>query len=147
MSVIGKACRAAAGATMGIAASMAWAAAPVWIESETPAAETIAAPATIYELDTEMVVHNWVLCISRAVAEELVQAREESVEKARSAYEGLTAARQCGRFAELRVILQERLYKAEAEPGKDVRAFGALVLLADDWASAFVVTGSLPEQE
>jgi hypothetical protein len=105
-----------------------------------------AAPAKIYELDTEIVVHNWVLCISQSVAEQLVEAREESVEKAWSAYGALSEARKCGRFAELRVILQEPLYRSAADSGYDARIFGALVSLSDNWASAFVVAGSLPEK-
>lgn len=127
--------------------SLAWAAAPVGVESDMPALGTVAAtPAKIYELDTEMVVRDWVLCVSASVAEDLVRAREESLEQAWSAYEAFKEARQCGRFAELRVILQEPLYSSAAEASHDARVFGALVNLSDNWASAFVVSGSLSEQ-
>ena len=72
------------------AASSAWAAAPETLDAELPPASAVT-PVLVYELDTEMVVKDWVLCISAAVAEQLVQAREESVEKALSAYAGPAA--------------------------------------------------------
>jgi hypothetical protein len=148
MNRIAKLCRAAA--VVGVCAAVpgAWAAAPVGIETELPSGDEAAAapPASLYELDTEMVVHNWVMCISANVAEQLVRAREEGVEQALSAYDGLKQERKCGRFGELRVILQEPLYKSAAESGHDARAFGALVNLADSWASVFLVTGGLPEE-
>lgn len=102
--------------------------------------------AKVYDLDTEMVVHDWVLCISQSIAEDLVRAREESLEQAWSAYQGFEEAHQCGRFSELRVILQEPLYSSTVGADKDARVFGALVNLADNWASAYVVSGSLSEQ-
>lgn len=140
-------CRAAAIAGACSIGSMAFAAAPVQLEAEAPLpGAAVAAPTTIYELDTEMVVHNWVLCVSQSVAEELVQAREQSVEQAWSAYGALKEARQCGRFAELRVILQQPLYRSAAASGHDARVFGALVNLSNNWASAFVVAGGLPEE-
>lgn len=129
------------------AASGAWAAAPEALDAELPPVDMPAVtPVLIYELDTEMVVKDWVLCISAAVAEQLVQAREESVEKALSAYAALQQARSCGRVPELRVILQERIYASAAESGHDTRAYGALVNFSDDWASAYVVYGGLPAQ-
>jgi hypothetical protein len=92
-----------------------------------------------------MVVHNWVLCISAPSAEELARARTASIDAARSAYAGLSTARSCGQFPELRVILRERLYASADDSGHDTRVFGALVNLSGDWATAFVVSGSLPE--
>jgi hypothetical protein len=145
MNAILHLCRTAAFVGVCSVASLAWAAAPVELETQMPMPEDVAA-AAIYELDTEMMVHNWVLCVSQAVAEQLVQAREEGAESARSAYESLKQERKCGQFAELRVILQQRLYTSAAESGHDARIFGALVNLADNWASAFVVTGGLPEE-
>ena len=96
--------------------SPAFAAAPGDLDSEpaTPQVEP-APPIVDYNLDTEMVVQNWVLCVSRTVAEQLVQAREEGVDRARSAYAELNAAKSCGQFAELRVILRERLYVSSAD--------------------------------
>lgn len=143
MKTTARMCRAAAAAAACLIAQAAWAAAPVGVETELPAPEAVIAAPVLYELDTEMVVHDWVLCISEAVAEQLVRAREEGIEKAISAYDSLKQERKCGQFAELRVILQEPLYKSAAESGHDARVFGALVNLADNWASAFVVTGGL----
>ena len=125
----------------------AWAAAPDVLDDELEVASPPVATAPIadYALDTEMVVRNWVLCISQPVAERLVQAREASVETARSIYAELNAAKSCGRFGELRVILRERLYVSAATSGHDARVFGALVDFAGEWASAYVVYGGLPE--
>ena len=129
-------------------ASPSFSAAPEALEPEIPNADAGAiAPVTVYELETEMVVKNWILCISAAMAEELVRAREESEEKARSAYAGLQQTRSCGQFGELRVILRERLYASAADTGHDARAFEALVNLSDNWASAFVVYGGLPDSQ
>ncbi len=120
------------------AALPASAAAPGDIEPE-PAASAKALSIRDYDLDTEMVVRNWVLCVSETVAEKLVHARETGIEAARSTYAELNAAKSCGRFAELRVILRERLYASRS--GADARAFGALVDFAGEWASAYVVYG------
>jgi hypothetical protein len=137
--------RAAATALICSAASPLWAAAPDTIELPPPAVDAIvSAPMTLFELDTEMVVKNWVLCVSAAFAEQLVRAREESVEKAATAYADLQQARTCGRVPELRVILQEPLYASTAS-GHEARAYGALVNLSDAWASAYLVYGGLPD--
>jgi hypothetical protein len=127
--------------------SPAFAAAPDLLDAEplVPAAKT-APPIADYALDREMVVRNWVLCVSATVAEELVHARESGVDHARSTYAELNAAKSCGQFSELRVILRERLYASSAESGHDARVFGALVDFAGSWASAYVVYGGLPEQ-
>ncbi len=127
--------------------SPAFAAAPDMLDAEPLVAPAKAgAPIADYALDTEMVVRDWVLCVSLTVAEQLVQAREESVERARSAYAELNQAKSCGQFSELRVVLRERLYASSAESGHDARVFGALVDFAGSWASAYVVYGGLPEQ-
>jgi hypothetical protein len=147
MNVIANLCRVTAIVAACSLSPLAWAAAPVGLQTEIPMMESaVATPAKIYELDTEMVVHNWVICVSQGVAEQLVQAREVSAEKAVSAYESLKDERKCGQFAELRVILQKPVYASAAESGFDARVFDALVNLADNWASAFVVTGGLPEE-
>ena len=99
-----------------------------------------------YALETEMVVHNWVLCVSQPLAEQLVHAREAGVEPARLAYAGLASSRSCGQFPELRVILRDPLYSSAADAGYDARIFGALVNLSGDWASAYVVSGGLPDK-
>jgi hypothetical protein len=113
-------------------------------------AQDVAAPPAVtvrdYALDTEMVVQNWVLCVSETVAERLVRAREAGIGEARSAYAELNAARSCGQFPELTVILRERLYASSPESGHDARVFSALVNFSGNWASAFVVYGGLPEE-
>jgi hypothetical protein len=140
-------CRAAAILALCLAPP-ARAAAPEEPVAAPPSVQGIASAASgsVYELEREMVVHNWVLCVSGEIAEELVRAREESADRALAAYAGFRQARTCGQIPELRVILQERLYVSTAESGHDARAFGALVNLAGEWASAFVVYGGLPEQ-
>jgi hypothetical protein len=134
-------CRAAPFAALAMS-SPAWAAAP-----DTAAVTNNGiAPAAGYALETEMVVHNWVLCVSQPLAEQLVHAREAGVEIARQTYEGLARSRSCGQFPELRVILRDPLYTSAAGAGYDARVFGALINLSGDWASAFIVSGGLPDK-
>jgi hypothetical protein len=137
----------AAFAAFTLALSPAFAAAPDSLDPEPVLPRSAGAvPVIDYALGTEIVVQNWVLCVSRTVAEQLVHAREAGIGDARSAYDELKQARSCGQFPELRVILQERLYVSTAESGHDARVFGALVNFAGSWASAFVVYGGLPEE-
>jgi hypothetical protein len=124
----------------------AWAAAPVDTDPADLAPRSELSLPGDYTLDSEMVVRNWVLCVSQSVAEELVHARETSVAAALKAYDDLRNAKSCGQFAELRVILQTPLYGAPVAPGRDAQAFEALVNLTGSWASAYVVSGSLPEE-
>jgi hypothetical protein len=136
-------CRAAAVAAL--VSSPAWSAAPDTLEPEAALPESSGiVPAINYALETEMVVHNWVLCVSQPLAEQLVRAREVGVENALQAYAGLANSRSCGLFPELRVILRNPLYSSAADAGYDARIFGALVNLSGDWASAYVVSGGLP---
>jgi hypothetical protein len=129
-------------------ATGAFAAAPDAIDPPKPESPgfSLTAPVVDYALDTELVVNNWVVCVSQAFAEQLVRAREESIDKALSAYADLKQARTCGQFAELRVILQERLYSSDGQSGHDARVFGALVNLSGKWASAYLVFGGLPDE-
>jgi hypothetical protein len=143
----GRARRIAAVFAFSTTLSPAFAAAPGGLDPEPAMTQTTASPPIVdYSLDTEMVVRNWVLCVSPSVAEQLVHAREEGLERARSTYAELNAAKFCGQFPELRVILQERLYASSADSGHDARVFGALVDFSGSWASAFVVYGGLSEQ-
>ena len=137
-------CRAAAVAAL-VVSSPAWSAAPDTLEPEAalPESSGIVAPID-YALEIEIVVHNWVLCVSQPLAEQLVRAREVGVENARQAYAGLASSRSCGLFPEMRVILRDPLYSSAADAGYDARIFGALVNLSGDWASAYVVSGGLP---
>jgi hypothetical protein len=140
-----RACRAASVAALTLAAP-AWAAAPDALPAEEPAPTATGVGAPIdYALETEMVVHNWVLCVSQPLAEQLAKARNAGPESARSAYTSLAGERACGQFPELRVILQQSLYESPRDAGYDARVFGALVNLSGDWATAFVVSGSLPD--
>jgi hypothetical protein len=146
MNMFVHACRAAAIVALTLIAPAAWSAAPdaLPVEEPTPVVTGISAPID-YALETEMVVHDWVLCISQPLAEQLARAREAGPESARSAYADLAGARSCGVFPELRVILQQPLYVSGGDAGYDARVFGALVNLSGDWATAFVVSGSLSE--
>ena len=139
----------AAAAALGAACALslpAFAAAPVDLEPAKPALRAeIPVPAD-FSLNTEMVVRNWVLCVSQTVAEKLVHARETSAAAALKAYDDLRTAKSCGQFAELRVILQTPLYGAAVDAGGDAQAYEALVNLTGSWASAYVVSGSLPDQ-
>jgi hypothetical protein len=121
-------------------AGAALAAAPVDLDDPAEAG----APA-IYQLDTDLVVHNWVLCVSQASAESLARAREESVAAAEKTYADLAAAKACGKFRKLGVQLHEPLYRTAPGRGVDARVFGALVNIGAGWQSGFVVAGGLPE--
>jgi hypothetical protein len=141
-------CRAAAIAALSLSAPAALAAAPDALEpvEASPPATSLAAPID-YSLDTEMVVRNWVLCISQPLAEKLARAREGGRENARLAYVDLAGARSCGQFPELRVILRQRIYSSTADAGYDARVFGADVNLSGDWASVFVVSDVLSDEK
>ena len=139
--------RVAAIAGLSLAGQAVLAAAPDSLEEPNAAApsEIGLGPSIDYSLDTEMVVKNWVLCISQPLAEKLARAREAGPESARLAYLDLASAKSCGQFPELHVILRQRLYSSTAEAGYDARVFGADVNFSGDWASAFVVSGSLAD--
>jgi hypothetical protein len=141
-------CRAAAVAalSLSLSAPSAWGAAPDTLDPETTLPASTGIAPSRYALETEMTVHNWVLCISQPLAEQLVHAREAGPESALQAYAGLAGARSCGQFPELRVILRDPLYASAADAGYDARIFGALVNLSGDWATAYVVSGGLPDK-
>lgn len=103
----------------------------------------IVAPAVRYDLDTVLVVHNWVLCVSQQSAESIVRAREESAEAAQKIYADLAAAKSCGLFPKLGVQLHETLYRSPPGLGVDARAFDALVNIGIGWQKGFVVVGAL----
>jgi hypothetical protein len=146
MTMFVHACRFAAIVALTVTAPAGWSAAPdaLPVEEETPVVTGISAPID-YALETEMVVHDWVLCVSQPFAEQLARSREAGPESARSTYTDLAGARSCGVFPQLRVILQQSLYVSGQDAGYDARVFGALVNLSGDWATAFVVSGSLSE--
>jgi hypothetical protein len=120
-----------------------------------PGSARAAAPADIdpgsgpaaptYRLDTVLVVHDWVLCTTQASAESLARAREAGVSAAEKAYADLAAAKTCGRFRKLGVLLREPLYHTAPGFDFDARVFGALVNVGAGWQNGFVVAGGLPE--
>ena len=147
MNILSHARRAASIVAFALATPVAFGAAPDTLAPEDMAPAASGSGSLIdYSLDTEMVVHNWVLCISQPFAEQLARAREAGEESARTAYADLAGARSCGQYPELRLILQERLYAPAAGSLADARVFGALVNLSGDWASAFVVSDVLADE-
>jgi hypothetical protein len=98
-----------------------------------------------YQLGTVLVVHDWVLCTTQASAESLARAREAGVSAAEKAYADLAAAKTCGRFKKLGVMLREPLYHTAPGLDVDARVFDALVNVGAGWQNGFVVAGGLPE--
>jgi hypothetical protein len=140
---------AAASVIMTGVLSHAWAAAPDTLELETTnakaASPAIGAPLIEHKLDVEMTVRNWVLCTTQPLAETLVHAREESPAAAAKAFADLSAARSCGRFAEMQVILQKPIYETMLHSGGQAKVYGALINISGAWASGYVVYGGVPE--
>ena len=119
----------------------AMAATPDVLDQPAPAATPHA-----YQLDTEMVVDNWVLCVSQPFAESIAKAREGSLAAAQKVYADLATAKSCGRFARLDVKLRQPLYQSAPGLGHDSRVFSALVNLGGAWQTAFVVNDDLPAE-
>ena len=103
-------------------------------------------PLVEHQLDTEMTVHNWVLCASQPSARSLVGAREKGVDAAAKTLADLKASKACGQFTEMQVILQEPLYETTVDSGAQAKIYGALVNISGSWASAYVVYGGMPNQ-
>ncbi len=141
-------CKAAAAALVGavILPLAAYAAAPDNLDAGRAAPKP--PPALIapldYRLETTIVVHDWVLCVSEGVAERLAKARAVGVEEALSAYSDLKAAKSCGQFPQLTVVLHKSLYASAAEDNAQV--FSAAVNISGHWANAFVVRDGLPAE-
>jgi hypothetical protein len=135
--------RLLAAAGLSLAAVPALAAAPDTLDvgpaAPRPALAAISG-ADPFRLDTEMTVHNWVLCISADRAESLVRARGESKAKGDAVYADLKTAKACGLFPEMQVILQQPVYAPAAASTDESRVFGALVKFSGQWAKAFVVS-------
>jgi hypothetical protein len=140
---------AAAAIVMAGAVQPASAAAPDALELDAPtakvAAPAIGAPLVEHQLDVEMTVKNWVLCTTQPLAETLVHAREESAAAAAKTFADLEAARSCGLFAEMQVILQKPIYEAMLHSGGQAKVYGALINISGAWASGYVVYGGVPE--
>ena len=122
-----------------------FAAAPVALD---PAPAAKAPAKTIVPLEyvfgKEAVVRNWVLCISQPFAESIVKAWSGGVDEAEKVYADLKAAKSCGQFPELRVILHESVYESGPEIDHVARVFAAQVNLGGGWPKGFVVFGGLP---
>jgi hypothetical protein len=129
----------AAAIASSLAAPAAFGAAIDALDQPARPAIDLAAPFADYKLDTEMVVQNWVVCVSRPTAEEIVNARARSVAEAQKAYAQLKAAKSCGLFRELRVILQQPVYASQPNAGYDARVFGGLVKFSGTWAAGYLV--------
>ena len=124
----------------------AFAAAPDNFDEAAPIAK--ATPSLIapldYQLGTEMVVRDWVLCVSQSFAETLARARATGVEEALAAYSDLKASKSCGQFQQLSVVLRKSLYASASEDNAQV--FSAAVNISGHWANAFLVEGGLPAE-
>jgi hypothetical protein len=126
-------------------ASQAWSAA---VDETTPGVRPsvdLNAPTGDYPFDVEMIVQNWVLCASLPSAEEIVAARAKSAVEARKVFGALSAAKSCGSFTELKVILQKAVYASAPEAGYDARVFGGLVSFSGNWAAGYLVSGGLAD--
>jgi hypothetical protein len=125
----------------GVTSIGAWAAAPGALDPEPrkPAtASAIGAPG-LYQLDVEMTVKNWVLCVSQPLAENLLKARETSQESFITAYSQAAAAHTCGQMPEMHLKLQKQVYESAPDAASRGTVFNALVNLAGAWATAFVM--------
>jgi hypothetical protein len=123
----------------------AFAAAPDTLDD---AAAPKSVPAVIapleFQLGTQMVVRDWVLCVSQSLAETLAKARAAGLDQAVSAYANLKASKSCGQFPQLTVVLHQSLYASAADDSAQV--FSAAVNIGGHWANAFVVEGILPAE-
>ena len=105
----------------------------------------LTAPIRTYPLDVEMVVQDWVVCASLPSAEQIVNARVHGAAEARKTYAELQAAKTCGAFGELKVILQKPIYASAVGAGYDARVFGALINFSGSWAAGYLVAGGLAD--
>lgn len=113
-------------------------------DAAAPPTSTLISPLE-YRLGTEMVVRDWVLCVSRGFAETLAKARAAGVAEALAAYAGLSSSKSCGQFSQLTVVLHESL-NASATANVDAQVFSAAVNISGHWANAFLVKGGLPAE-
>jgi hypothetical protein len=100
-------------------------------------------PAEVFALNSEIVVRNWVLCVSRALAEQVVVARQAGAEKARQTIAELQSTRLCAEFPEMTVILHEPVVATSPFVPYAARAFSADISIGGQWVSAFVVNTRL----
>ena len=99
-----------------------------------------------YKLETVLIVHNWILCLSQPTAQRMAAARELGPTEEAVTYADLAAQKVCGRFAKLGVLLHQSLYRTAPGHGLDTRVFSAAVNLGVGWQDAFVVSGDQPQE-
>jgi hypothetical protein len=107
-------------------------------EQQAVTAAAISAPG-LYQIDVEMTVKNWLLCISEPLAEDLLKARETSEERFLAAYSQAAAAHTCGQMPEMHLKLEKQVYVSAPDAGRRGTVFNALVNLSGAWATAFVL--------
>jgi hypothetical protein len=123
----------------------AFAAAPAALDPD-PTTPT-AMPSAEFKLDTVLIVHNWVLCVSQPSAEAIARARVESIAQAEKVYADLATAKSCGKFPKLGVLLQKQLFPQIGQAADLVRVFAAQVNIGVGWQNAYVVSSDVPEAE
>lgn len=132
-----------AGAAALAALSIATAHAAV---SENAGADALAATTEQVELDKELVVRNWILCATRAHAEAVVHAADASAREAAEVFARLQGERSCGRFPQMRVILEIPIVESSPFAELRAKAYGAQIRLNGKWVPAFVVNGGPPNR-
>src|SRR5262245_9850227 len=117
----------------------AWGAAPAGLDAEPQSKAGLTSIGTpgLYQLDVEMTVKNWVLCVSQPLAEGLLKARETSRESFLNAYSRAAAAHTCGQMPEMQIKLQKAVYESAPDAPTRGTVFNALVNLSGAWATAF----------
>jgi hypothetical protein len=145
MNHVVNACKAALLAAVMFAAGPAFAAAPDALDPDPATAPAM--PSAEFKLDTVLIVHNWVLCVSQPSAEAIARARVESAAAADKVYADLATAKSCGKFPKLGVMLQKQLFPQIGQAADPVRVFSAQVNIGVGWQNAFVVSSDVPEAE
>lgn len=97
----------------------------------------------LFELNNQIVVKHWVLCIARSYAVQVVQARQSGADEARKTIAELQATRFCAEFPEMTVILHEPVVAQSPFVTHAARAFSAEISIGGQWISAYVVNARL----
>jgi hypothetical protein len=98
------------------------------------------------ELSKEVVVRNWILCISQAHAEEVVRATDGGSGETAAVIARLQEEKACGRFPEMQVILERPVAESSPLASRRARAYGARINLGGEWVPAFVVYADQPRE-
>ena len=126
----------------GIAAALALAV-PLAAQASVPPIAKGPRPPELFKLNSEIVVRNWVLCVTRALAEQIVLARQAGETQARIAIAQLQSTRLCAEFPEMTVILHEPVVARSPFVPYAARAFSADISIGGQWVSAYVVNTRL----